>query len=177
MVRHPFAVYASHRRAAWNSGRPLTDGSLMLHQMQRSYRETANHLVGPSDSYMILRYEDLLEDTAGSVLRLAAFLGIEALPGMMQPTVNGIPTPSNSSSGTDDVAGRVNRRPPGDALDVLTRHDRECVSAMVADIAEKLDYPLERPLSALRRKRLQKLTRGEWVMNCLKSQWTRFFPN
>jgi hypothetical protein len=46
---------------------------------------------------MLVRYEDLLEDTAGGVLRMASFLGIEPLPVMTQPTANGIPTPTNNS--------------------------------------------------------------------------------
>lgn len=176
VVRHPFAVYASHRRVARDSGRPLSHGSLILHQMHRSYQEAAHRTVRPSDSYMLLRYEDLLEDTAGSIERMASFLGIQPLPIMLKPTVNGIPTPSNSSFGTDDVAGRLNRRPPGDAFSVLARRDRERVSAMVGDTAARLGYQLA-SLPALRRKRMRLLTHAEWVTERLKARWLRTFPS
>lgn len=172
LVRHPFAVYASHQRAARNSGRPLTNGSLILHQMRRSYREAANRSVGPSDSYMVLRYEDLLEDTAGSVHRLASFLGIQTLPVMMQPTANGIPTPSNSSFHGDEIAGRLNRRPSHDASSVLTRRDRERVSAMVGDVAGRLGYQLV-ALPAWRRERLRLLVHAAWVADRLGARWSR----
>ncbi|MGH8144849.1 MAG: sulfotransferase family protein, partial [Rhodanobacteraceae bacterium] len=176
VVRHPFAVYASHRRAARNSGRPLSGGNLILHQMHRSYQEAAQRMVRPSDSYMLLRYEDLLEDTAGTVHRMASFLGIQTLPVMLQPTVNGIPTPSNSSFGTGDVAGRLNRRPPGDAFGVLARRDRERMSAMGGDTAARLGYQLA-PLPALRRKRLQLLVHAEWVANRFRARWARIFSS
>ncbi|HET9820070.1 MAG TPA: sulfotransferase [Rhodanobacteraceae bacterium] len=174
VVRHPCAVYASHRRAALNSGRSLSEGSRILRQMRRSYREAANRSARPaSDAYLLLRYEDLLEDTPGSVHRMACFLGIQTLPVMMQPTVNGIPAPSNSSYGDDGPAGRLNHRPPGDAFGVLTRHDRERLGAMVGDSVERLGYQLE-PVPALRRKWLRMMTQAEWVADRLKVRLARF---
>jgi hypothetical protein len=175
VVRHPFAVYASHLRTAQNAGRRLSGRSRILHQLRLSYREAANRSVRPtSDSYLLLRYEDLLEDTAGSVHRMASFLGIQALPILMQPTTNGIPTPSNSSFSGDEVAGRLNRRPPGDAFGVLARHDRERLSAIVADTAGMLGYPLA-PLPALRRKLFRILMHAEWTVARLGARWVRFF--
>lgn len=177
LVRHPYAVYASHRRAARCPGGPSNDGNRILHQMRLSYQEATNRSGRPaSDSYLLLRYEDLLEDTAASVNQMAAFLGIQPLPVMMQPTANGIPTPSNSSFGDDGVAGRLNRRPPGDAFGVLTRHDRERLSAMMGDPAAKLGYRLV-PLPAWRRKLLRMAVHAEWVAARLKARWTRLFSS
>jgi hypothetical protein len=174
VVRHPFAVYASRRRAARNPGNPLGGESLILQQMRRSYQEAANRSVQPTpDAYLLLRYEDLLDDVAGSISRVASFLGIQALPVMTQPTANGIPTPGNSSFRSDETAGRLNRRPAGDAFGVLTRRDRERVSAMLADTAGKLGYQLD-PLPALRGKRLRMTTQAEWMADRLKARWARF---
>lgn len=174
VVRHPLAVYASRQRAAPNPSNPLSEEGLILQQMRRSYQEAANRSVQPtSDSYLLLRYEDLLDDMVGSVNRLASFLGIQTLPVMTQPTANGIPTPSNSSFRSDEMAGRLNRRPTGDAFGVLTRRDRERVSAMVADTAGKLGYKLE-PLPAWRRKRLRMATQAQWMAGRLKMRWARF---
>jgi hypothetical protein len=168
VVRHPFAVYASHQRAARNVGKPLSDGHRILHQMRRSYQEAAHRTVRSSDSYMLLRYEDLIEDTSGSIHHLASFLGIQTLPAMMQPTVNGIPTTSNSSFRRDEAAGQLSHRPAGDVFGVLTPRDRERVSAMVGDAAARLGYQLA-PLPALRRKLLRMLIRAGRVAYHLRA--------
>jgi hypothetical protein len=174
VVRHPWAVYASHQRAARDHGRAPGEGTRILRQMQRSYREAASRSVRPaSDAYLLLRYEDLLEDTAGTVQHMASFLGIEALPVLMQPTANGIPTPSNSSFSGDETAGRLNTRPLGDAFGVLTRNDRERLGTMLAGAAGKLGYPLPRP-PAWRRTLLRMQMQAEWVADRLKARWTRY---
>jgi hypothetical protein len=177
VVRHPHAVYASSRQATRNSGRPPSDENRILHQMRLSYREAARRSVQPaSGSYLLVRYEDLLEDTAGSVQRMSSFLGIQALPVMMQPTANGIPTPSNSSFDSHEVAGRLNRRPADGASRALTRRDRERLSAMVADDAGKLGYPLA-PLPALRRNLLRMRIQAGWVADRFRARWTRLLSS
>jgi hypothetical protein len=177
VVRHPHAVYASSRQATRNSGRPPSDENRILHQMRLSYREAARRSVQPaSGSYLLVRYEDLLEDTAGSVHRMSSFLGIQALPVMMQPTANGIPTPSNSSFDSHEVAGRLNRRPADGASRALTRRDRERLSAMVADDAGKLGYPLA-PLPALRRNLLRMRIQAGWVADRFRARWTRLLSS
>lgn len=176
VVRHPLAVYASRQRAAWSSGRSLSDGSLILNQMLRSYREAANRSGRPSNSYMLLRYEDLLEDTASSAHSMASFLGIQALPVMLEPTVNGIPASSNSSFRSDELAGRLNHRLAGDAFGILGRQDRERVLAMVGDAAAKIGYELE-ALPMWRRKWLRMLTQAGWVADRLRARWSRVFSS
>ncbi len=174
VVRHPFAVYASSRQAMRNSGHPSSDESRILRQMHLSYREAASRSVRPaSDSYLLVRYEDLLEDTAGSVHRMASFLGIQPLPVMMQPTANGIPTPSNSSFESDKVAGKLNRQPADGAFHALTRRDRERLSAMLADDVGKLGYPLA-PLPALRRQLLRIRIHAGWMADRFRARWVRF---
>ena len=174
VVRHPFAVYASSCQAVRNSGLPSSDESRILRQMRLSYREAASRSVRPaSGSYLLVRYEDLLEDTADSVHRMASFLGIQPLPIMMQPTANGIPTPSNSSFDTNVVAGKLNRRPADGAFNALTRRDRERLSAMLADDAGKLGYPLT-PLPALRRQLLQIRIHAGWITDRFRARWARF---
>lgn len=175
VIRHPFAVYASSlQHAARNTSHAWNDESRIFHQMRLSYQEAARRSIRPSDSYLLLRYEDLLEDAPASINRMAAFLGIRTLPVMMRPTANGIPTPSNSSFRSDEVAGRLNRRLADHASSFLTLHDREQVSAMTADVAEKLGYRLVRP-PVWRRKRLQMLARAAWMAGRLGARWEGFF--
>jgi hypothetical protein len=176
VVRHPFAVYASHRGAARNAGRHLGDASRILRQMHLSYREAARRLARPSEgSYLLLRYEDLLEKTTDAVRRMASFLEIEALPVMARPTVNGIPASSNSSFDSNGAAGCLYRRPPGDTFGMLAQHDRERISAAVGDAAEKLGYRFA-PLPALHRERLRLLVRAGWTIDRFRARWSRFFP-
>ena len=174
VIRHPFAVYASSRQAMRNSGHPSGDEGRILRQMHSSYREAARRTDLPaSDSYLLVRYEDLLEDTAGSVRRMAAFLGVQPLPVMVQPTANGIPTPSNSSFDSDNAAGKLTRQPADHAFDALDRRDRERLSAMLADHGAKLGYPLV-PLPALRRRLLQIRIHAGWVIDRFRTRWIRF---
>jgi hypothetical protein len=170
VVRHPFAVYASSCQAVRNSGLPPNAGNRILRQMRLSYREAANHSVRSAlDSYLLVRYEDLLKDATGSIQRIASFLGIEPLPVMMQPTANGIPTPSNSSFDSNKVAGKLNPQPADGAFNALTRCDRERLSAMLADDAGKLGYPLA-PLPALRRQLLQIRTHAGWIADHFRTR-------
>jgi hypothetical protein len=175
VVRHPFAVYASSRKAVRNSGHPSSDESRILRQMRLSYREAASRSVRPaSDSYLLVRYEDLLEDTADSVHRMASFLGIPPLPIVMQPTANGIPTPSNSSFDSNKMAGKLNRQPADGAFNnALTRRDRERLSAMLGDDAGKLGYPLAL-LPALRQQLLQIRIHAGWMVDRFRARWVRF---
>jgi len=174
VVRHPCAVYASSRQAARNAGHPSGDARRILRQMHLSYREAARRSDrSASDAYLLVRYEDLLEDTAGSVRRMASFLGIEPLPVMMRPTANGIPTPSNSSFDSSNAAGKLNRQPAEGALNALTRRDRERLSAILADPAGKLGYPLV-PLPALRRRLLQAWIRAGWMVDRIRARRVRF---
>jgi hypothetical protein len=174
VVRHPLAVYASSCQAVRNSGLPSSAENRILRQMRLSYREAAKHSVrSASESYLLVRYEDLLEDTADSIARVASFLGIQPLPIMMQPTANGIPTTSNSSFDTQAVAGTLNRRSADGASDVLLRHDRERLSAMLAGDAAKLGYALA-PLPAPRRQLLQIRTHAGWMADRFRARLGRF---
>ena len=173
VVRHPFAVYASSCQALRNAGLPSSEETRILRQMRLSYREAASRSArSASDSYLLVRYEDLLEDISGSVLRMASFLGIQPLPVMSQPTANGIPTPSNSSFDSNKVAGKLDGRPADVEFHSLTARDRERLSAMLADDAGKLGYPLA-PLPALRRQLLQIRTHAGWVVDRFRARCSR----
>lgn len=173
VVRHPFAVYASSCQSLRNAGLPSSEETRVLRQMRMSYREAVRCSAQPeSDSYLLVRYEDLFEDIAGSAQRIASFLGIEPLPIMTQPTANGIPTPSNSSFDSNKVAGKLDRRPADIESKLLTRLERERLSAMLADDAAKLGYPLP-PLPALRKGLLRIGTYAGWTINGLRTRWGR----
>jgi hypothetical protein len=143
VVRHPFAVYASHKEAAQKAGERFRHARRVLEDLNLSYRMAAEQSRGdPSHGYLLIRYEVLLESTRSTVDRLAAFLRIEPLPILMQPTAAGLPAASNSSFLMDAVPGRVHPVVHRRWTNTLTRSDRERLTAVVGDAAASLGYDL-----------------------------------
>jgi hypothetical protein len=143
VVRHPVAVYASRKQAEQRLGEPFRNARRVLQDLRLSYRIAAEQSCGGvSDRYLLIRHEDLLANTRSTVDRLAAFLGIEQLPILMQPTVAGLPAASNSSFVFDATPGRVHPEIDGRWTDVLTRFDRERLTAVVGEAAISLGYDL-----------------------------------
>jgi Sulfotransferase family len=142
VVRHPFAVYASHKYEKQQVRRKFRSGNRVLRDIGRSYRialeQTCSH---GSDHYLLIRYEYLLQSTQAAVDQLAAFLNIEPLPILMQPTVGGLPTPSNSSFTADALPGRLNAAHQRWTT-TLTSSDRERLTALVGESAASLGYDL-----------------------------------
>jgi len=155
VVRHPFAVYASHKYEQQQLGRMFRNAKRVLRDLRLSYRvaleQSCNHR---SDQYLLIRYEDLLESTHTMVEKLAAFLNIEPLPILMQPTAAGLPVPSNSSFTAEGVPGCLNSAHHRWTT-TLTRFDRERLTAVVGESATSLGYDL--PALALWRARLFRL--------------------
>jgi hypothetical protein len=142
VVRHPFAVYASHKYYYQQVGQMSRNAKRVLRDLGLSYQVALEQSCGRgSDHYLLIRYEDLLESTNATVHRLAAFLDIEPLPILMQPTAAGLPVASNTSFGTDAVPGRLNSIHHRWTT-TLTRSDRELLTAIVGESALSLGYDL-----------------------------------
>jgi hypothetical protein len=142
VVRHPFAVYASHKFEKQQMGRMFRNARRVLRDLGLSYRVALEQSCDRrSDHYLLIRYEDLLESTHTRVEKLAAFLNIEPLPILMQPTAAGLPVPSNSSFTTEAVPGRLNSAHHRWTT-TLTRSDRERLTAVVGESAASLGYEL-----------------------------------
>jgi Sulfotransferase family len=144
VVRHPFAVLASHARAARNAGeRPVRVGRIAA-QLLRSYRVAAaqsGHTADPS--YLLVRYEDLLASPARTMERVAEFVGIEPLPILTRPTVAGTPAASNSSFRIDMAPGRIQAAAP-DWRELLGPPERARLAAVLGDAAAALGYDIGR---------------------------------
>jgi hypothetical protein len=142
VVRHPFAVYASHKYEKQQMGRMFRNGKRVLRDLGLSYRVALEQSYAHrSDQYLLIRYEDLLESTQTMVEKLAAFLHIEPLPILMQPTASGVPVPSNSSFTSEAVPGCLNSAHHRWTT-TLTRSDRERLTAVVGESAISLGYDL-----------------------------------
>jgi Sulfotransferase family len=155
VVRHPYAVYASHKQAARDGGERLRNAGRVLRDLSQSLRiAVEQRRGGASDQYLLIRYEDLIEAPHNTVNRLAAFLRIEPLPILLRPTAAGLATASNSSFVIDAEPGRVDPTVHRRWADVLTRSDRERLTALMGNDAVALGYDLT-PVAAWRARLLR----------------------
>ena len=97
VVRHPAAIVAAQKRKQPLKGRTfrLRDeiqgaGEMMSHaaRNRRRYGESV---------YRVIRYEDLIRDTRGTMQEIAEWLGIPFEECLLRPTVYGLPAGSNTA--------------------------------------------------------------------------------
>lgn len=142
VVRHPFAVYASHKEYARTAGQRFRNAAQILRDINSSYRIAAEQSREGAPDYLLIRYEELIESMPATVARLASFAGIESIGSLMQPTAAGLPTMNNSSFAIKDALGRVHSTAHQKWIDTLTRSDCERVTAAVGEAAASLGYEL-----------------------------------
>jgi hypothetical protein len=149
VVRHPLAVLASREEELRIADGGRLPARRIARSLERSYRIAARSGDGDDGHYLLMRYEDLLEKPRESVARLAAFLGIEPMPSLLEPSVAGRPAASNSSFRADAIPGHIE---PGGASGVhsLNRQVRERLCVVLGDAAARLGYELE-PIPVRRR--------------------------
>ncbi len=94
VVRAPVEVYAS-RRALELATFGAFAARPALKDLARSYRIAAAERTHPD--YRVVRYEELLRARAETMRGVAEFVGVDATPALLAPTVAGIEAPSNSS--------------------------------------------------------------------------------
>ncbi len=145
VIRHPLAVLASREQEARNAGQIAPPLRRIARDLERSYRIAARRARETADHrYFLLRYEDLLAAPRHAVERLAAFVGIDVLPVLLQPTVAGLPVASNSSFHEDAIPGRIEPGPAQPRIEALSRAARERIAAILGDAAAQLGYEIAR---------------------------------
>jgi hypothetical protein len=157
-VRHPYAVYASHKQSAQDGGERLRNAGRILRDLSLSLRIAVERRDVESHRYLRIRYEDLVEAPHNSVDRLAAFLQIAPLPILLRPTAAGLATASNSSFVIDAEPGRVDATVHRRWADVLTHYECERLTAVVGNDAVALGYDLT-PVVAWRARLLRAAAR------------------
>lgn len=140
IVRDPWSWYASARRweERWQNREQAIDHWCRVAVGTIKWRKKA------LGRLCILSFEDLLLRPEETVRNLAGWLGIEVVPGLLEPTFNGLPIAANTSFG--DVATEISTKP-------LERAQAELDDDDVAYI--------ERRARALY-DRLLKWARGQW---------------
>jgi len=141
IVRHPYAVFASHKQAMRDAGESFSNSAQVLKELKLSYRIAAKQssLKAPNQ-YHLMRYEELIGGPQTSIYRLSQFLGIESLPILMRPTSAGAATPSNSSFFSATEPGRLSQADHQKWREVLTKSDCERISALVGEAAAQVGY-------------------------------------
>jgi hypothetical protein len=141
VVRHPVAVYASRKKLE----EQITDSSFSprntLRDMAVSYR-TAVENTNQNENYFVLKFEDLVEHPSKVMKRLAEFLHIEFLPILLQPTVAGIPSLSNSSFNRSDTRGEILTTSALIPTDFLTMKEQKVLSVVAGEDARTLGYDI-----------------------------------
>jgi hypothetical protein len=140
LVRDPVAVVASRKAMEERATGGFAAFRTALADLAESYRiADAARASADSRRYMLIRFEDLLEDPRRTIDRLAAFLEMQTLPILYRPTSGGIPAPSNSSF---DVAerGAINPSRARPAADPLSAEERLRIAVVVGDAAAALGY-------------------------------------
>jgi hypothetical protein len=98
ILRDPLSWFASAQ------GRdPDADTGVLIEQWKRSAREMLEGKRRYEERVSIVRFDDLVRDTLGTMRGLADFLGIDFDPQLAVPTFNGYPVGANSSYGTTDT--------------------------------------------------------------------------
>jgi hypothetical protein len=155
VVRNPISVFASHKASTACTSVWLRTARRVLRDLNLSYQIAAERSRSASDRYLLVRYEEVLTDAAGIAGRLAAFLDIEPLAILVQPTVAGQPSISNSSFTAEAAPGRI-QAPVDVRTELLTRFELETLAAVLGETASALGYKLA-PVPPWRR-RLLRLT-------------------
>jgi len=98
ILRNPYANLVSLRRYAGRNSYPFLGPSLS--SMNNSFYNLYRNLRLIED-YLVVRYEDLLTNTEGSMRTIADFLGIEFIDDLLAPTIMSRPWKGNSSRGIE----------------------------------------------------------------------------
>jgi hypothetical protein len=127
LVRDPWSWYASARR--FNPARYAErDGAI------RQWCETTEAAIG-DDRVTMLAFRDLVSEPEGTMRALAAWLGIEFAPSMLEPTFNGLPIGPNSSFAP--VEAPVSAEPLERGRKELSAEDAAYVDEHAAELYER----------------------------------------
>ena len=98
IVRDPRAVFASRRRRLVNRFGSHTKAHRLVREWNESSRQITR-LRERSGNYLLIRYEDLLQNSRKVIKQICRFTGISFLPVLLQPTFGGRPWAGNSTFG------------------------------------------------------------------------------
>lgn len=98
------------------------------------------------DRMRVLRFDDLVSNTAGVMRELAAWLGIEFTPSLLMPTFNGFPIRSNSSFKVKGYG--VSQEPVDRWRTHLTADEIAYINQKTGDLFQRSQELASRPMTA-----------------------------
>jgi hypothetical protein len=96
VVRDPRAVFASRKTRLIKTYGHHTKAHRLVREWNESSRQIRK-LQKRTDNYLLVRYEDIVQDTTRTLEKISQFIGIELLPVMLEPTRAGNRWRGNSS--------------------------------------------------------------------------------
>jgi hypothetical protein len=141
VVRDPMAVFNSRKRMELHTYAAFRNVRAVLRDLARTYRVAiARCSAQPAHHYLLIRYEQLVNDQRATIERLAAFLGIQPLPILWRPSIGGVAAGSNSSFESGAFKGRILADVEHLPDRALTAAEQRLVATMVGESASRLGY-------------------------------------
>ncbi len=140
VVRDPRGTVAALRKIgmtqdAWRSSAEVERSlAAALHNAER---------LGPH-RYLVVRYEDIVRDTAGEMAKIANFVGVAFDETLLTPTIAGLPSTANSAWSERRVRGEVHTFSLESWRDALDPRAVTLVEARTGAVARALGYDLPR---------------------------------
>jgi hypothetical protein len=138
VVRDPRSTIQSILR--FDGERPIVDPLTAAAEIARSFEVAAREA---GDGYLVVRYEDLVEQPAAVMLRVAQAVEIPFDETLLAPTAGGRPAMANAGRAERRVVGEIHRLSLGDGV-LLDRRSRALVAALAAREARAHGYELPR---------------------------------
>ena len=95
------------------------------------------------ETYIIVRYEDLLDDLPSAMASLQTFLGITDHETLLQPTSSGVLCVANSSYSLPFVAGQVQKHSEMRYQKILTPTEHQLIEGFAGRHAKKMGYSIK----------------------------------
>lgn len=137
IVREPIATLTSRKKM---------EPSISLRHALRYLKASLSIAAEQQDTpgFLLLRYEDICNQSQTVTKHLASFLDIRALDILNRPSVAGKPSLANSSFSKPTQAGIILKATGHTQAGLLTRADRQMIAACTGKLAGKLGYACER---------------------------------
>jgi hypothetical protein len=115
----------------------------VLKDLSRSYQIAASQSALNDAQFMLVRYEDVCEDTSRFIEKLTACLNIQPDPSLLSSTVAGIPVQANSSF-TSGIAGEIIPAGHYNRPEMLSDKEKKMLEAYLQSSGRKIGYELAR---------------------------------
>lgn len=139
IVRNPYAVVSSRRKME-----PTVSLARILKDLNKSYQIAARQSALNDAQFMLIRYEDVCENTRHLIETLPVTLNIKPDDSLSSPTVAGIPAQANSSFIANGTAGEILSSEQYKRPETLSNKEKSILEAYLQACGRKMGYELPR---------------------------------